>query len=122
MNPAGINPEECEQILAWVCDTLDGAPSVPRERIEAHLAGCARCCAEAARLASDDALLHKLAQAQDTRPATGQFLQRLMLRLQALPILLPGSVNDRHLSDEDLNWLAAAGTPLPSWMMPPADE
>lgn len=121
MNPADM-PQECEQALAWVCDTLDGGPSVPRERMEAHLAACTRCRAEAAQLAGDDALLHEMGQAQDMLPAQGRFLQRLTPRLQALPVLLPGSVNDRDLTDGELNWLAAAGTPLPSWMVPPADD
>jgi predicted anti-sigma-YlaC factor YlaD len=110
VTPVGLPPDGCEQVLGWFCDALDGAPAVPRARIEAHLAGCSRCRAEAARLAADDALLRGLAASAP--PVPRPLLHRIALRLQALP-LLPGRGNFHALSDEELDGLAAAGTALP---------
>lgn len=118
MKPAGFPPDGCEQVLGWVCDALDGAPAVPHARIEAHLAACGRCRAEAARLAADDAALRALGATAP--PVPGSLLHRITLRLQALP-LLPGRGNFRALSDEELDGLAAAGG-LRTDLLPPDDD
>lgn len=120
MKDGGFQPDACEQVLAWVCDALDGAPGVPHERVAAHLAGCERCRAQAALLHDDDAVLGELGRVG--APLPGSWLQRLQLRLRALPVLTPGGVNDRHLSDAELDWLAAAGTGVPEWLAPKRDD
>jgi anti-sigma factor RsiW len=114
-----MNRDDCNTVLGWVCDGLDGAAGVPQDRVEAHLAGCERCRAEAARLAADDTLLREWGRAA---PPDAGLLHRLRQQLRGLPPLLPGRVNDRHLSDEDLQWLSAAGTGLPPWTPPPGKD
>lgn len=118
-----MNPMECEKTLDWFRDALDRAPfAASQSDIASHLATCDECRAEAAGLLADNALLQELGQAGESLAPDGPLVHALRQRLRTLPTLLPGTVNDRHLSDEDLEWLAAAGTPLPSWMDPSPEK
>jgi anti-sigma factor RsiW len=121
-----MNEIACEKLLELVCDRLDGAPlEIDPATIEAHLHACPACRAEAAKLMKDDALLKALKAADSTalekshvgdQQVDAQLIQRIIEKLQALPHHSADLGSGRPLSDQDLEWLSAAGT-----SMPPAD-
>ena len=119
-----MNDIACEAFLALVCDRLDGAPlAVDPATIEAHLCACRECRDEAAKLMRDDALLKELRAAGSTalekphvghQPLNDPLIQRIVEKLQTLPGYSANPDGGRHLSDQELEWLSAAGTTMPA--------
>lgn len=118
-----MNDISCETFLALVCDQLDGAPlAADPATMEAHLLACRGCREEAAKLMKDDALLKALRDAESAASAQAHaasqslddpVIQRIVERLQGLPTYSSNPNGSRDLSDQELEWLSAAGTAIP---------
>ena len=90
--------------------------------MEAHLLACRECREDAAKLMKDDALLKALrdteSAALEKAQATSQsrddpLIQRIVERLQGLPTYSSNPDGSRDLTDQELEWLSAAGTVIP---------
>lgn len=110
-----MNVSDCPTLVALLSDALDGAPGAAAVAAvlsahAQHLAECNDCRARASGFVADDAALREMAVDRQLALPAPQLFQRIRDRIRSLPALLPGRVNDRELTDQEMNWLAAAGT------------